>query len=197
MNLNHYVALAVALALIAIGLCLGYLLWGRQTVAIVEQRAPMVWHDDESLTAQRDPGAKPDLPAPSSPPKGKLVRTLELTVKPNLVENKPPAPAENAVTDGSGEVQPENTCAPVAVRIDWHEYPDGIRASIVAQGGELLDAVDIPYGPLIRPVARVWAVGVEKREGETLLAVERDFGRLRVGASVNDDTRAVRALLTF
>lgn len=197
MNLNHCIALFVALALITIGLCIGYLIWGRQTVAIVEQRAPMVWHDDGSLTAQIDPGAKPDLPAPSSPPKGKLVRTLELTVKPHRIENKPQIPPENVVTDGSGDVQIENNCSPVAVRIDWHEYPDGIRASIVAQGGELLDAVDIPYGPLIRPVARVWAVGVEKREGETLLAVERDFGRLRVGLSANDDTQAVRALLTF
>ena len=194
-NLNHYVALFVACMLIAIGLCIGYLIWGRQTVTIVEKRAPMVWHDDGSLTAQRDPGAKPDLPEPSHPEGGKLIRTIELTVKPT--QNKPPEVAENAVTDGSGEVASENTCAPVSVRIDLREYPDGIRASIVANDGEVLDAVDIPHGALVRPVVRVWAVGVEKREGETLLAVERDVGRLRLGMSLGDDTRALRALLTF
>jgi hypothetical protein len=181
--------------LIAIGLCIGYLIWGRQTVTIVEKRAPMVWHDDGSLTAQRDPGAKPDLPEPSHPEGGKLIRTIELTVKPT--QNKPPAVAENAVTDWSGEVASENTCAPVSVRIDLREYLDGIRASIVAKDGEVLDAVDIPHGALVRPVVRVWAVGVEKRDGETLLAVDRDVGRLRLGMSVGDDTRALRALLTF
>lgn len=194
-NLNHYVALFVACILIAIGLCIGYLIWGRQTVTIVEKRAPMVWHDDGSLTAQRDPGAKPDLPEPSHLEGGKLIRTIEVTVKPT--QNKPPEVAENAAPDGSGEAASENICAPVSVRIDLREYLDGIRASIIAKDGEVLDAVDIPHGALVRPVVRVWAVGVEKRDGETLLAVDRDVGRLRLGMSVGDDTRALRALLTF
>lgn len=170
-SLDRWFALGVAVGLIAVGYCVAYLIHGRQVETIVERAAAPVWHDDGSVTAIRAPKAKPDLPAPSKPAGGRPVRTLEATIKP-------------ATPD----------CPPVAVRVDLDEYDDGLRASFVADGGEVVDAVDIPRAPYIRPIARPWAVGIEytpetDRYG---LAMDRDVGNIRLGASVDEDSARVR-----
>jgi len=171
-NPNHLTALCVAVALILVGVCLGYLAWGRQTVTIEEKAAAPVWHDDGSLTAIRDPRAKPDLPAPSAPKGGRLVRTFEVTVKP-----EPRQPVD------SQDNQPAD-CAPVTVRLDLHAYDDGLRVSAIAKGGEILDAVDIPRSEiyLARPTRHV--IALERTGDETEVRYGRSLGAFDIGPTL-------------
>lgn len=175
MNPNHLIALCVAVALILVGVCLGYLAWGRQTVTIEEKAAAPVWHDDGSLTAIRAPRAKPDLPAPSSPKGGRLVRTVEVTVKPVPIDRDPDAPID---ADRSID------CAPVTVRLDLHTYDDGLRVSAIAKGGEILDAVDIPRSEiyLARPTRHV--IALERTGDETEVRYGRSLGAFDIGPTL-------------
>lgn len=177
MNQNHLIALCVAVALILVGVCLGYLAWGRQTVAIEEKAAAPVWHDDGSLTAIRDPKAKPDLPAPSAPKGGRLVRTVEVTVKPEPT-HKPP------ITDHNQPITDAPDCAPVTVRLDLHAYDDGLRVSAIAKGGEILDAVDIPRSEiyLARPTRHV--IALERTGDETEVRYGRSLGAFDIGPTL-------------
>lgn len=177
MNPNHLIALCVAVALILVGVCLGYLAWGRQTVTIEEKAAAPVWHDDGSLTAIRDPKAKPDLPAPSAPKGGRLVRTVEVTVQPERQDSQANASGEKP--DGSPD-----DCAPVTVRLDLHAYDDGLRVSAIARGGEVLDAVDIPRSEiyLARPTRHV--IALERTGDETEVRYGRSLGAFDIGPTL-------------
>jgi len=177
-NLNHAVGLAAMLVLVAVGICIGYLIWGRQHQAIDEKPAPMVWHDDGSLTAIRAPSAKPSLPEPSVPEGGKVIRTIELTVKPTKK-------AEIGKTQDTnpGEIVPAD-CAPVSVRVDMTAHDDGLRVSMRADGGEILDAVDIPRDTIYLPRETRHVAGIDRIGDTTTVRYGMTFGALDVGPAV-------------
>lgn len=175
MNLNHAVALGILIFYTALVTCACYLVWGRQTIEVVEAPAAPVWHDDGSLTAVRSPAAKPDLPETSAPPGGVLIRTVEVTVRPD------PVPA----TDTTPAVQ----CEPVKVRLDLREYregPDlGVRASVRAEGGEVLDSVDIPRDSIYMPRHTENVVGLSRIGDTTTVTYQRSFGALDIGPALS------------
>jgi hypothetical protein len=164
---------------------MGYLIWGRQVVEIEEKPAPPVWHDDWSLTAIRDPKANPDLPAPSVPEGGRLVRTIELTVRPINVHKSPINGQISKTQDtSSGEIAPAD-CPPVSVRLDMTQHDDGLRVSMRAEGGEILDAVDIPQTSIYIPRNTKHVVSIGK-VGDTYSArYGRTFGALDVGLAAD------------
>lgn len=176
MNRDAYLAIACGL----LGLALGYAIWGRQTEVIIETPAPSVTWQDGSVTAARVTNKNPTLPAPSKPKGGKPVRTVEVTVQP--VASKTPA---NGIP-----------CEKVNLRIDLDQYADGIRASVIAENGSVVDAVDYPVSPMIRPVLRPWSAGLEKDGDNYRPVIQRDIGRLVVGATVGDGLR-LRVLYRF
>lgn len=169
----------ILLAGIAIGIAIGYLIWGRQVATITEGVAMPVNHPDDSLTILRNPGEKPRLPAPTTPP-GEKTRIVELEVKPE--------PFTLPEREVSGvKCPPERVeCSTVSLRLDTTRLEDGShRVSVLAQGGEVLDAVDIPVGETIVIGKRPWAVGYERTpEGHNGIALERDIGNLRIGGTI-------------
>lgn len=172
-------AALILLAGIAIGLAAGFLIWGRQTVTIDEAFAPPIVHDDGSVTAPRVPGEKPRV-APPETPKGRTTRIAEVEVKPDHV-----LLPERTVGDVT--CPPERVeCPTIRVRLDTTELADGShRVSVQADGGEILDAVDIPVGPTIVIGRKPWALGYERMPGGSNgIAVERDIGNLRLGGTM-------------
>lgn len=151
---------------VVMGVCIGYLAWGRQVVAIEEKPAAPIIHDDGSVTAIRAPNAKPELPAPSVPEGGRVIRTVEVTVLPD------PTPA--------GE-----PCKPVSVRLDMTAHDDGLRVSMRSPDGEILDAVDIPQTSIYIPRNTKHVVSIGK-VGDTYSArYGRTFGALDVGLAAD------------
>lgn len=161
---------------IVLGLCVGYLAWGRQVVAIEEKPAPMVWHDDGSLTAIRAPNATPVIPAPSAPAGGVLVRTVEVTVraKPDTAKDDPAAPAAPV------------ECPAVTVRLDLHQYDDGIRVSVQSDG-EVLDAVDIPRSTIFVHAVKRNIIGLDVSGDRKTLRYGRALGAVDVGLQVSEE----------
>lgn len=183
MNLNHAVALGILIFYTALVTCACYLVWGRQTIEVVEAAAAPVWHDDGSMTAWRYPDAKADLPETSAPPGGVLIRTVEVTVKPlPVVKDSLTAP-----DSGTGNTAPKESaeCQPVKIRLDLREYregPDlGVRVSIRAEGGEILDSVDIPRDTIYMPRHTENVVGLSRIGDTTTLTYQRSFGALDIG----------------
>jgi len=185
----------ILLAGIAIGVGIGYLIWGRQVTTIDETYAPPVAHDDGSVTAARVPGEKPRVAEPTKPD-GRTTRIAEVEVKPDPVYV--PERRVGLVLCPAEKVE----CPPVRVRLDTTVLEDGSsRVSVQAEGGEIVDAVDIPVGPTIVIGKHPWALGYERTpEGENGIALERDVGRLRLGGTLtieNEPAIGFRALYRF
>jgi len=184
MNRDAYLAIACGL----LGLALGYAIWGTTDRVIIETPAPSVTWQDGSVTAARVVDTKPKLPAPSKPKGGKTIRTVEVTVQP--VVKEPLTPAFPVPEQGTKNTQ---DCLPVNLRIDLDQYKDGIRASVIAENGSVVDAADYPISPLIQPIRFKWAIGIDGHA----LAIDRDLGRARVGVSIGDGEVRYRALVRF
>lgn len=181
MNLNHAVALGILIFYTALVTCACYLVWGWQTIEVVEAPAAPVRHDDGGMTAGRDPAAKPDLPETSAPEGGVLIRTVEVTVR--------PAVKESLTTPGSGTGNTAPTesveCQPITVRLDLREYREGtdlgVRVSVRAEGGEILDSVDIPRDTIYMPRHTENVVGLSRIGDTTTITYQRSFGALDIG----------------
>lgn len=174
------IAGAVLVGAIGLGVCVGYLMWGRQHIVVEETRALPIQHPDGSLTPIRDPKGKPASRAPTRP-KGELTRIGEVTVLPE--------PVRLPVRHVDGKECPAEVvqCAPVVVRWDTTEEEDGShRVSVAAQGADILDGVDIPLRPSLKLRPLPLAIGPERlADGRLGVAVERDIGRLRVGGTAS------------
>ena len=196
MSINHAAGLAFAIGLILVGVFLGWLAWGNQVVAIQEKPAAPVWHDDGSLTAIRDPSAKPDLPAPTAPAGGVLIRTVEVTVraKPERVNETPKNEHDGIVprhnTAQAGDYLPEAgdySCPPVTVRLDMHQYEDGVRVSVQSDG-EVLDAVDIPRSVIFTHDVKRQVVGVDVSGDRQTVRYGRAIGSVDVGLQLSEES---------
>jgi len=198
-SINHAAGLAFAIGLILVGVFLGWLAWGNQVVAIQEKAAAPVWHDDGSLTAIRDPSAKPDLPAPTAPRGGTLIRTVEVTVraKPPITTHKQPITAHKEPNkDGTpslinGDSKETITaepfvCPAVTARLDFRKYDDGIRVSVQSDG-EVLDAVDIPRSTIFVHDVKQNVVGFDVSGDRKTLRYGRALGAVDVGLQVSEE----------
>jgi len=152
----------VALSIFGSVFAAGWMVGGMIDEPAPERYAPAVIHKDGSVTIERKPDAKPKLPSPTVPKGGRLVRTVEVTVKP---------------------VQPE--CDPVSVRLDMTSHDDGLRVSAVAAGGQILDAVDIPQDTIYRPRDTKHVVALERIGNATVIRYGRSLGSFDLGPSVS------------
>lgn len=124
--------------------------------------APMVRQSDDSVIAERAPASAP-LPAGHVIPKGfHEVRRATVVI----------APASAASS----------------VEVDLSLVRNGTEQRVIASSpdGQVIRALDIPIEPaLLPPAPRPWAAGLGyTTEREVGVWVERDLGRLRVGAEV-------------
>lgn len=134
----------------------------------VISKAPAARQDDGSLVAAREPQAKP-APAPHALPRGsKEERRISATVQSAARPDCPPLRLDlSLVQDDAG----------------------GRRVVASSPDGEVVDAIDIPIeAALVPPPARPWAAGVSWAPREELGGawVERDLGRLRIGADIEE-----------
>lgn len=186
MRLDHAAALAGLVCLLLLAGWIGWALARHhyEPVSIAEKPAAPVWHDDGSLTAIRAPNATPDLPAPSAPAGGVLIRTVEVTVmaKPEIVPSDNPAQA--------GDYSPEAgdySCPPVTVRLDMHQYDDGVRVSVQSDG-EVLDAVDIPRSVIFVHDVKQNVVGFDVSGDRKTIRYGRAIGSVDVGVQLSEES---------
>jgi hypothetical protein len=161
--------------LAAVLVVVGVVLWdlSRQPAPLLENvtAVPQVTQADGSVLAARAPDAHPPKPRHMLP-KGSIEERREQIVV---------APAPGASS----------------VEIDLSLVRNGDQRRVVASSpdGQVLSAVDIPIEPaLIPPPPKPWAAGLSYGTNRSMgVWVERDIGRLRVGAEVakgNDRPRA-------
>lgn len=179
--LNNAVATACFLAIVGIGVCIGYFIWGRQVDVVTETHATPIAMDDGSLVVAREPDGKASVPEPVHPKGTTVVRTVEATVSGGEPVQKPDTPDCPTAADF--------TCPPVTVRIDILRDDHGTyRAQVSSNTGEILDGVDIPREPITVAKRLPWSAGYERDiDGRQGAFLSRDVGRLVIGASVNQD----------
>ncbi|WP_104228452.1 hypothetical protein [Solimonas fluminis] len=133
----------------------------------VTAAAPAVRQEDGSLVAAREPHAKPP-PAPHALPMGsREERRISATVSP---------------------AKPD--CPPVRLDLSLVRDDAGGRRMVASSpDGEVIQALDMPIeAAFLPPPARPWAAGVSWAPREELggVWIERDLGRLRVGADIEE-----------
>lgn len=156
---------------------------------IVEAAAPAVVQQDGSIIAERRPMADPPAPPHRLPAGSTELRRVSATVQPR--------PAPHAPADCE--------CDPVQITMSLARTGDGTQRAVVsAEGGEVAQALDIPLAvsEAIRP--RPWAAGASYNplSGGRGAWIERDIGRLRLGADLQHDNQLggqiiLRAGITF
>lgn len=177
----HLVAALVALAVGGLG---GYWI-GSSRAPVREDVAPAdaLRQRDGSLVLERMHDPAP-APAPHQIPAGtKELRRVTATVKPARPDCPPTTVVSSLVREG-----------------------DGLRAITSSPDGEVIGGSDVVVRRLdLAPPVRPWAAGMSYAPAQRQFGawVERDFGRLRVGAEVRQpdvgDSPAVwvRAGITF
>lgn len=129
------------------------------------------------------------------------------------VADPTPPPAPHAIPAGSKELRritatvksSKEDCPPTTVTTSLIQEGQGLRAITSSPDGAVATGSDVVIRPLnLQPPPRPWAAGAsyEPVRGLYGVWVERDFGRLRVGAEIqqrDDDSLAawLRAGFTF
>lgn len=163
------------IALLVIGL-LAFAFWPAAPIHEDVTPAPQVVQADHSVIAERAPDATPP-PAPHQIPKGfHEVRRDTVTV----------APAPAAAASG---------CPPV--RVDLSLVRNGSDQRVIASSpdGQVVSAIDVPIeAAIVPPPPRPWAAGLAYGTDRAVgVWLERDVGRLRVGAEVSKGIGPPRA----
>lgn len=133
--------------------------------------APQVTQSDGSIVIERKPEAAPSK-APHKIPKGSTEeRRVNLKLKPDLF-----------VTAEGCQCDP----APVSVNLSLVRDDQGRRVVASSTGGQIVSALDVPIEPtLMPPEPHPWAAGLSYGHDKSAGAwIERDLGRIRVGAEV-------------
>lgn len=168
--------LAIQIA-IGIALLLGAYLIGVKTTQPKQEviaAAPQVTQSDGSIVIERKPAAT-TTKAPHKLPKGSTEeRRVNLNLKPDAF-----------VTADGCKCDPE----PVALNLSLVRDDQGRRVVASSKGGQIISALDIPIEPaLMPPEPHPWSAGLsyghDKSPG---VWIERDLGRIRVGAEVIRD----------
>lgn len=161
MSLRRDATLMLGGALLAAALCLAaYWFYFRHVTPKQEAAAPAVTLNDGSLVLERKPdaNAKPAMQTP----KGKVIRTGQVTVKPNTLDGKP-------------------------INIDYAAVRDaeGVRVVTHSDQGTVMGGIDIPVEALAS--TRRWAAGVsyDPIHGTPGAWIDRKFDRVIVGAEFN------------
>lgn len=162
-----YVLLAAGLMFLVIT-ALDYLI---KPKTVIETPAPAVVQKDGSTVVERAPDQKAK-PEHVTPKKSKLNRKVKVVVQ------------------GPGIKLPDGKtaeCPPVTVDLSLVDMPDRTKRVVASSpDGKILRAVDIPVAPAPAEPKR-WAAGLSwgPQTATAGVWVERDIGRVRLGAEIN------------
>lgn len=166
---------AVAAALLAAGVTGGayvmHKLESPALVSITEKAAPAVTQADGSLVLERQATAAPGTVKPAAIiPKGAtLVRQVQITAKPKV----------------AGDA--------AKVELDVVKMNDNTQRVIAYSDNAVVGGVDIPVEPLLVPApSKKWAAGayMDPLHRNTYgVFVDRDLGRIRLGAELGHSVR--------
>lgn len=160
---------------VALAVAGGALWWVTRAPAPVPEvitAAPMVRQADQSVIAERAPDAHPK-PPPHQLPKGAVEERRE-----------------------SIHIAPDVDKKDVEVDLSLVRMPDNGRRVIASSpDGTIVSALDVPIeAGLVPPPPKKWAAGLSySTERETGIWLERDIGRLRLGAEVSKGQGRPRA----
>ncbi len=174
---------AAALLLIIAAAVLGGW-WWLQPAPVVETPAAAQRQADGSDVLERAP-TKSAKPAHQIPKGAKVERTVSVTVKPK--EGPPAMPGLKAPADG---LKPgPAACPPLKVDLSLVRLPDRTKRVVASSpNGEIVGGLDVPVETAAPPEEPArWAAGLSADPIHRLpgLWVERDVGRLRLGAEIN------------
>jgi hypothetical protein len=174
------------LGFLLLAFALGFYFFGEKTTQpATENTAPAAAQSqsDGSVILAREPAARTAAQA-SKPkavlPKGsRLERQIRVTVKPRA-----------SLKIGSSFVATQPACLPVTVDLSLVRDGDGRRVVASSPDGDVVGGIDVPLESGTMPIPRPWAAGVSCNLGQTCALrgtgawIERDLGRVRVGAEV-------------
>lgn len=163
-------ALAAAL-LVAVGAVVGW--YFSRPQAVVETPAAEVKQADGSTVIERRPDSKAK-PRHATPKGAKVERVIKIEA------------IGKGITLPSGEVKP---CPPVTVDLSLVREQDGGKRVVASSpDGRIVQALDIPVETAAPPPEpKRWAAGLSADPVNRLpgVWVERDIGRVRLGAELN------------
>ena len=157
-----WLAAGVAALIILAGV-LAWAFWPAKPIPEVVTAAPQIIQSDGSVIAERRPDAHPK-PPPHAIPKG-----------------------DTEERRGSVTAAPAAGASSVEVNYSLvREKDNGRRMVFSSPDGQITGAVDIPIEPgLIPPPPKPWAAGLSYSSSHAVgVWLERDVGRLRLGAEV-------------
>lgn len=146
---------------------------------VVETPAAQVKQDDGSIVLERKPDAKAR-PAHAVPKGAKVERVASVTVK----------PTQTGAGQGlRGSLKPAPDCPPVRVDLSLIRLPDQTRRVVASSpDGDVVAGMDIPVETAAPPPEpKKWAAGLSWSPNHQTAGawVERDIGRVRLGAELN------------
>ena len=174
--------LAALLALLAVALA-AYLFGVRTSRPVRESitPAPAQSLPDGALLLARVPAAS----APQVPRAllqdvqrlgGTLERTIHATLRPRVASSAS-APSSTASAPHAAD------CPPVSMDLALLRTQEGRRVLAASPDGEVLGGMDVPLVATALPAEHPWAAGLSMgSDGSPGIFLERDLGRLRVGA---------------
>jgi len=168
-NLYAYVILAAVIVSGLGGAYIGAHLVDCDVVPESVTPAPAVKQKDGSVVAERASPTTPTKPPHQLPKGAKEERRIAVTVKPKRAD-----------------------CPPLRLDLSLVQVDGGRRVVASSPDGEVIEALDVPMAPgFVAAPVRKWAAGGSASyRGELPGAwVERDIGRIRIGAEVHEDDR--------
>ena len=171
--------LAACVALVVLAICVsafGGFMAGRASMDCGEpeniEPAPEVRQADDSLILPREPASEP-APPPHTIPAGHVEeRRISVQVQPDV---------------SSRQLQVDNSCECKPVRVDLSLVRDtagGRRVITSTPNGQILGGMDVPIVQTMLVTPTKWSAGIsyDPFDGTPGAWIERDYGRIRVGA---------------
>lgn len=145
--------------------------------------APEARQDDGSVVLERDPQPASE-PAPHTIPAGHVEeRRISVQVQPDVIRK-----SDTTNTDVS--VAPACECKPVRVDLSLVRDTEGGRRVIASSpDGRVIGGLDVPIVGSNVPTQRKWGAGIsyDPFRQSPGAWIERDYGRLRIGADLYQD----------
>lgn len=171
------------------GIYIGYKMFDNKPEVVVQHSAGEVVINNSTklLAKQPDKNAKADMPLPKGATLERLVKfSVKQKAKPAQEATQTPN-VEGKIGGKTGEKSSDELCPPIDISLALITDKDKQqRVEAYSPNGEIVGGIDIPVRDITIPKeVKKWAVGVSYNTLEVKgLWVERDVGRIRLGAEV-------------
>ncbi|HBG31019.1 MAG TPA: hypothetical protein DDW98_10375 [Gammaproteobacteria bacterium] len=149
----------------------------------VIEPAPEVRQADGSVVLERDPEPASE-PAPHTIPRGHVEeRRISVQVQPDVSTNRT-----------NLDAAPTCECRPVRVDLSLARDTEGGRRVIASSpDGRVLGGLDVPIVQTMLVTPPKWSAGIsyDPFDGTPGAWIERDYGRIRVGADLYQERNAI------